>query len=457
MTIANLKVQKTITTSLTNMAASPAVAVIGHNQPTAPVEIDPKSWPDKSPRGEGVLCTVANVRHMLAENGVVARYNIIRKRVEVEIPWITGKTDNADAVAMTHIVSLANLYMMPAGSVLQMTDAIADEYAYNPAADWINSRAWDGEDRLPSICATITPTEDCPTWWRDKLMRKWLLSIAAAALMPDGFKCRGVLTLQGAQGIGKTSWGLKLIDDDRLRKQLIKTDHHLDAGDKDSQLGAIAHLIVEIGELDSSLKRDISRLKGFLTSGSDKIRRPYARVTSETQRRTVFYATVNAPDFLVDTTGNSRFWVIACESIDHEHDIEMQQVFAQCAALLREGEQWWLTAAEEQLLESQNSKYRSVSLVRDKLEATIDREVTDLQACPAMTATEIITVAGIERPTSSQVKECAALMREWFGQSKRYNGINKWRVPVRKGVSLVGIADEDNDQEQAANRIRDFD
>jgi len=365
---------------------------------------------------------------MLDANGVTVRYNIIRTRTEITVPWVFGTTENNDAVSMTHILSLASQYGMPTGLVPPIVEAIGDENSFNPAADWINSRPWDGEDRLPAFCNTITPRAEYPVELRDLLMRKWILSVTAAATMPDGFRCRGVLTLQGSQGIGKTSWGMKLINDERLGKRLIKVDHHLDAGNKDSQLGAIDHLIVEVGELESSLKRDISRLKGFLTNGTDKIRRPYGKAAVETQRRTVFYATVNAADFLIDPTGNARFWTIACEYIDHDHDVDMQQVYAQCAVLLKDGEKWWLTGEEEVLLERQNSLHRSYSLIRDRLVTIID---PDLVGTKPMTASEVLEAAGIDHPTNPQAKECASFLREWFGEPKRIQGRDRWRVPLR--------------------------
>ncbi len=396
-----------------------------------PVDIASVSFPDKpAGRSDVPPCTVDNVRHLLDANGITVRYNVIAKRTEIVVPWATGTADNGEVVSMTHILSLASRHGMPTGLVPAMVEAIADENSYNPAGDWMRSRLWDGIDRLQAFYDTIIPRPGYPLELRDTLMRRWLLSVAAAPTMSDGVRFRGVLTLQGPQGIGKTSWGLRLINDHALAQQLIKVDHHLDPGNKDSQLGAINHLICEIGELESSLRRDISRLKGFLTAGTDKVRRPYARAATVTQRRTVFYATVNSTDFLVDDTGNSRWWTIPCEYIDHEHDIDMQQVFAQCLTLLKAGEQWWLTSDEEQALERQNSQHRSFSLVRDRLAGVID-----LDADPAtgrhMTASEVLQEAEFSHPTNAQAKEAAAYLRSLFGESKRVQGRDKWRVPLR--------------------------
>ncbi|WP_166675210.1 VapE domain-containing protein [Novosphingobium sp. PhB55] len=179
--------------------------------------------------------------------------------------------------------------------------------------------------------------KEFPTDFRDLLVKKWLLSAVAAALKPYGFRCRGVLTLQGPQGLGKTSWGRNLVPDQALGAEVVRLDHHLDSNNKDSVLIAISHWIVEIGELESSFKRDVARLKGFLTQDIDKVRRPYAKEATEYRRRTVFFATVNSYDFLIDSTGNARFWTLPLVDVKHDHDIDMQQVFAQLAVELNGG------------------------------------------------------------------------------------------------------------------------
>jgi predicted P-loop ATPase len=395
-----------------------------------PKRLDPSVFPDPPAPGKGPPTTIANVRYLMQQHGITARYNVIKKKSEILVPGIAMTPDNSDNVARAHVISLAAYNGMNTGLVEGFIEAVADGHAFNPVADWINSRKWDGVDRLPDFYATLRAREGYPEGLKKVLMRKWLLSAVAAALSTSGFKCRGVLTLQGPQGLGKTSWGRRLISDPPLRDAVIKTDHHLDGGNKDSLVTAITHFIVEIGELESSFKRDVSRLKGFLTAESDKVRRPYARGDSEYPRRTVFYATVNQADFLIDNTGNSRWWTIPVEWIDYDHGIDMQQVFAQLAVDFHSQEAWWLSADEEAELAYQNSKHQAVSVVRDALLNFIDLGGEPSPDDPAFTATELLQHAGIKYPTNPQAKECGAILRELFGDPKRINGSNKWRVPL---------------------------
>lgn len=405
--------------------------------------LEPESFPNPKQTANGSTpTTIPNIHYLLSSYGISVHYNTIRKKLIIAMPGSTYSPENADNVAMTQIISLATLNGISVGQVPSIVEAIGDRNLINPVADWITSREWDGMDRLQPFFDTLTEREGYPKVLKQLLMNCWLISAVAAAMMPSGFRARGALTLQGGQSIGKTAWVNSLVPDAYLREGVVKLDHHLDAGNKDSQIGAITHWIVEIGELDGSLKRDIARLKGFLTSDRDKLRRPYARTESEYPRKTVFIATVNDNEFLVDNTGNTRFWTIPVIKINYQHDIDMQQLFAQVAVDYRSGKQWWLTFEEEQWLEEQNKSHRSVSVIRERVLGAIDLEWNKDSNLPAVTPTEILRKIGIQQPTNTQCKECAAVLRELYGEPKKIQGLYKWRVPLLIGNVHHSLTDE---------------
>lgn len=398
-----------------------------------PQPLDSRAFPNQPKKGNNQLpATIANLAYLLMRYGIYVRYNIIRKKLYTILPQSSGTPDNTENVALATIISLANLNDIPVGQIPSFVEVIGDKHQFNPVEKWINSKPWDGIDRLDTFYATLVQHADFPEELKRALMYRWMLSAVAAALKPSGFKARGVLTLQGPQSIGKTSWISALIDYLFLREEVLKLDHHLDAGNKDSLLTAIAHWIVEIGELDSSFKKDIARLKGFLTADRDKVRRPYGRADSEYPRRTVFCATVNEHDFLVDSTGNSRWWTIPVTSINYQHGIDMQQLFAQLAVDFTNDVQWWLTREEEQLLELHNKEHRNVSAIRERVLEALDlSRIHDINL-PAMTPTQLLQKLEIKSPTNAQSKECAGVLREFVGESKKIQGYNKWRIPFRK-------------------------
>lgn len=275
-----------------------------------PKRLDTKLFPDQPSGGGGPPATIPNIQHLLSGNGISARYNVIKKKVEIAIPGLAGVIDNADSVTIAHVKSLLALHGMYSGDIRGAIEAIANQHPYNPVQEWIERRPWDGISRLDQFYQTLVADDEYPASLKATILFKWLLSAVAAAFMPSGFSTRLVLTLQGPQSIGKTRWGLSLIDDPVLRASVIKTDHHFDGGNKDHLITAVRYWITELGELESSFRKDQERLKGILTRDTDVVRLPYAAAESEFPRRTVFYATVNGYDFLSDPTGSTRWGVI---------------------------------------------------------------------------------------------------------------------------------------------------
>lgn len=401
--------------------------------PPRPLNVDLFPHQAKSPL-HSLPCTIQNMECLLEGYRISAKYDVIRKFTEIHIPSLNASEENSAAVSLSNISSLATLNGISTHKVKEYLDAISDQNRFNPVKDWIFSRPWDGNDRLREFYDTLIEREGYPKRLKETLIFRWLLSAVAAALEPSGFHCRGVLTLQGPQAIGKTSWVSSLVPRE-LRRRLVKLGHHLDPSNKDTQITAICHWIVEIGELDSSLKKDIARLKGFITDTTDKIRRVYASADSEYPRRTVFCASVNDAAFLVDHTGNSRWWTIAVAGVRHDHGIDMQQLFAQVTELYKNGEQWWLNPEEEALLTAQNTNYVVVNAINSALTDAIDLDRIGEEGLPAMTPTMLLQALRYDRPSNTQCKDAAAFLRTHLGESKRIKGRDMWRIPLRRDLA----------------------
>jgi putative DNA primase/helicase len=409
-----------------------------------PVKID--TFPDQATGQGGPPQTIDNVSHLLNANGISARYNVIKKRTEISIPGLRGVIDNGDSVAIAHVKSLMAMHGMGNGDARSILDAIANQNAYNPVADWILGTPWDGVDRVQDLCDTIETVPDYPLELKEAIIRCWLLSAVAAALMPSGFSTRLVLTLQGPQSIGKTRWCLSLVPDPLLRSSVVKTDHHFDGGNKDNIITAMRHWLVELGELESSFRKDQERLKGILTRDRDVVRIPYAAADSEWPRRTVFMASANGSDFLSDPSGSTRWGVIAVQSINYEHGINMQQLYAQLAVDFQAGKPWWFDKEQERQLESWNERHQTTSIVRDAVAGVIDLAGDDTHSRRKMTASDVLQAAGIDHPTQAQARECGAILRSKFGPPRKSSGIYRWELPIRPlgadadDQSLPGVA-----------------
>ncbi len=385
------------------------------------------------------LKTLPNVEIMLNAYQIVVRYNVIKKDMDILIPEHQSCPDTVKNTSMTILVSLASLNGLYSGNFERFVHAIAANNQFNPVMQWIESKPWDGEDRLQALFNTIVSLEGFSSKLKETLIHKWLISAVAAASSNTGVSVRGVLTFQGAQSLGKTRWVARLISEPLLQGEVIKLDHFLDANNKDTIISATRHWLVEIGELDSSFKKDIARLKGFITNSKDKVRRPYDRLESEYARRTVFLATVNESHFLVDDTGNTRWWTIPCIEIEHNHTIDTQQLWAQVYHQFQhnsDSKQYWLTPEEEAELELNNQSHRTVSAIRDLIETNIDFTKPEYTT-EAKSASEVLKYIGIDKPTNAQARECGAVLREKLGEPKKNRGYMVWMIPIAEDTNLT--------------------
>lgn len=391
-------------------------------------KLEKSGFPDQPSGGRTLPATFENFRHLIEAYGIEVRFNLIKKRVDVKIPGLNTERQNRDEVVLTHLESLLHRNEMSVGTLRGYLLSLADANPFDPFKDWIDSRPWDGKERFDDLRRTIRPQGTYYMPMVRVLLRKWLLSIVAATYVAKGFRARGVLTLQGAQGIGKTTWIARLVAPQELRDEVVKLGHSWDRGQKDAKLSAIRHRIVELGELEGSFRHQMPGLKAFLTESEDKIRPPYGRVEAEYPRSTIFAASVNDQKFLQDATGNSRFWTIAAESIDYEHDIDMQQVFAELKVALQNGEKWWLTPEEEKALASINDEHRMKTLLEAQIEEALDLSTTSEERPLRLTAREVLQKLGYERPGNAQFKEAHNALRSLLGEPKKVNGYYRWWI-----------------------------
>lgn len=94
-------------------------------------------------------------------------------------------------------------------------------------------------------------------------------------------------------------------------------------------------------------------VKAVITMQVDKTRPSYGRHTVEYPRQCVLAASVNpkaGQGYLTDSTGNRRFWPVACTAIDLDKLARKRDLlWAEAVSRFRDGEQWWLTDEENSL------------------------------------------------------------------------------------------------------------
>lgn len=386
--------------------------------------------------GKKPLCTAENVQEILRRIKATVRYNVIRKKEEILIAGRSYSLDNYDNASYADVLDACARFQMPTDKLNTFITRLADMNQYNPVATWIDSKPWDGVSRMQEFCSTVVAVGEqhnpVARVLKETLIKKWLISAVAAAYLPDGVSAHGVLVFQGAQYLGKTAWFKRLAP---VEMRVIADGVTLDPKDKDSIAAVIQNWIVELGELDATFRKaDIAQLKSYITKDRDVIRMPYAAKTSNYPRRTVFFASVNPMEFLADATGNRRFWTIACESINHQHEIDVQQVWAEAKQMFKEGATWFLDAMEVQELNAHNEGFSLHDPIEERIHSHYDWSRIDNENFGEWkTASDILKDVGIDRPTRHDLVNCASACRKLGKyQSRKTNGKKVLWVP-RKG------------------------
>lgn len=384
----------------------------------------PSAWATYHTKGkdEKPMGTVDNFGIMLESYGIGISFNEVAKDTIITIPG--AKTGGAlySESAVSHLLHLSNLNHYPKGDVMDMIPAIARRNVFNPVADYVNATAWDGRDHLSELFDQITLSDDEDPRLARILLERWMLGALAVGMgITDGMEF--VLTLVDEQGgAGKTRFFRSLAP-----AHLIKDSVTLDAKDKDSVKTAISYWLVELGELDGTFSRSESNaIKAFLSASEDEMRMPYARVHSKFPRRTAYMASVNTTNFLVDGSGNRRFWPIRVKAINHEHSVDMAQVWAQVLVSLKAGHTWHLSQEENAFCAERNEDFRAHSRVDDVLAASL---LNNSSVYEHMSTSEILQRSGMPNANKSDLNEAARWLRRHGFEDRKRQGKRGFIVP----------------------------
>lgn len=317
---------------------------------------------------ESVLSESLNIRVML---------NQVTKKIDVEG---NGKDILLQLYSESNLVNALPLLILDECKACEVSEIkgslsliksylfnIADMNRYNPIHDMLNEHKNNNPENLEQIYKILNLQASF-----DKLLvKKWLIQTVAFAFATydNQVSTEGMLILQGKQGLAKTSF-FRVIAGNPL---WFNEGVCIDVSNKDSLIKAVSAWISELGEVDSTFKKDQSALKAFITSPLDRIRLPYAASISDMPRTTSLCGTVNPDKFLKDDTGNRRYWVIHIEQINKRllFGMSREDVFNLWGYVyslyLEDNKGYLLNDVEREMVEVRNLDY----MVERKFEAEI--------------------------------------------------------------------------------------
>ena len=390
--------------------------------------------------GTGIL-TIENLENYLNMKKYRIWYNIIKHSVEYS-GFHGYSEEHLPETAPTIIYNelQTEFEKCSIDKIATMLLVIASGHKVNPILDMIKSAKWDGKDRIEEIYNIFGIGK------QDKLSReiikKWLMQ-AVCGLFNNGkhpFSLDLILVFKGKQGIGKTRFFEHLA----MLPQYFGEGVCIDPRNKDSIIQATSNWICELGEIGSTLKKDMDSVKAMLTKANDEYRLPYGRTTLKFPRMTSFVGTVNDDKFLIDQTGNRRFATVPISDdvhIDYNTQIRpfnSLQLWAQVYRIVQEEIAKGATIAScfrldpemKAELDSRNEEYTKPMKAEDEVidilaRLNIERQITSSNYTITdeyMTVTEFISQhTSLNKYTTEQVGK--VLTKLGYGsQLKKSNG-----------------------------------
>ncbi len=287
---------------------------------------------------------------------------------------------------------------------------VAAEHARSSAKAWMDSLAWDGEERLDWLFSNGFGAEHTP--YTAAVSKGFLIGMVARVYDP-GAKVDTMPVLEGTQGDGKSTGLRKLVGDEWFAEASESPTS------KDFYIAMQGKLLMEIAELDAFGRADITAVKRVITATSDRFRAPYEKSAADHPRQCVFSATTNRDDWNRDATGARRFLPVSCGAvflpwIEHERE----QLFAEAVHRYKAGEPWWDVPADEAKAEQE------ARAEGDPWDEVVDRYLSDRD----QTTVAAVLEHGIGMPSDRFTK--AAEMRvgnilrkfKWKRKQRRVDG-----------------------------------
>src|SRR3954470_4414477 len=147
----------------------------------------------------------------------------------------------------------------------QAVEAVAHDHSFHPVEDYLGGLQWDGTPRVDDWMARYLGADQSP--YVSAVGRAVLIAAAARIRVP-GCKVDTVPIIEGRQGIGKSSGARTLFEP-------WFTDEIAELGSKDAAMQTRGAWLIEIAELDSMSRAEVSRVKAFVSRSTDRFRPPY--------------------------------------------------------------------------------------------------------------------------------------------------------------------------------------
>ena len=295
---------------------------------------------------------------------IVARKSLPWRKIDSTSNW----TDTDDAALRYYMERTYNL--SGKDRIFDAVNVIAQANAFHPIRDYLSACEWDGVKRVDTLLIDYFGAED--NVYTRAVTRKTLAAAVARVFRP-GCKFDYILTLRGAQGIGKTTFFSKLGGE-----WFSNSFSTLQGKEAYEQVQGV--WIVEIGELAGMRKSEVETIKLYISKQVDRFRAAYGRRVQDYPRQCIFIGTTNESQFLRDATGNRRWWIVDTpgkptrDVWDELTPEEVRQIWAEAVQIYKAGERLYLNGEEARIALDVQATYEEENPQVGRIAAYLDRK-----------------------------------------------------------------------------------
>lgn len=279
------------------------------------------------------------------------RINLTRKACYGRAAGEIGDVDGSEIVAWLGDPAQPFGISPKTSLVLEAIAIVAQHFETHPVREYLRKLKWDKEERLPFLFSHYFGTAQ--NEYTSAVGKNWLIS-AVARVMQPGCKVDFMVILEGAQGLGKS----------RSIRELFGAPWFAEAmespASKDFYQVLQGRWCVEISEMHSFSKADVTKVKQAITTQDDVYRPSYGRFAQRFPRHNIFVGSTNDDDYLRDPTGARRFIPVRCNDINYDQLMrDRDQLWAEAYLRQQAGEPWWILPP--QAVDEQDSRYQEDS------------------------------------------------------------------------------------------------
>ena len=254
------------------------------------------------------LNTRANLLKALKQRKIALAYNQLKDAIELTIEDQTHCLNDRLANRLRFTCCEEDGFRVSKEHFNDLLTDLAYDRSYHPVQSYLSNLTWDQTPRVARFFIDLAGAEDTP--FHRRITQIWFTA-AVRRIFEPGTDFQELLILEGAQGGGKSTAIQNLVP----HADWFCDDLPLNAPTKLVVEQTLGKWIIEASEL-TGRTQDIRALKRFLSSRCDSTRLAYDRFPRDFPRQWTPIGTTNETEYLIDSTGNRRFWPITIKSFD---------------------------------------------------------------------------------------------------------------------------------------------